>query len=788
VNTKIHKAIGRITGVYFALLALALPQEMHAQFTGNNQTNIITGVTSNWSGDYYVGSNYVFDALLILNSGVLSNGLGVIGGSSGANSNLALVSGSGSVWNNNGLAIGRSSAGTALVISNGGKVMVTGAVLKPTASSFVGWSTSGNASNNSVLVTGSGSVWSNRYDLWVGLGGFNSLNLSVGNRLAIHDGAAVINSNGYVGYRSDTSPGPGSVSNNSVLVTGSGSVWNNRSNVFVGNYGASGNSLVISNGGAVLDGNGYLGGASSGANNNNRALVTGSGSVWSNGFSLYVGSRGNGNNLVISNGGKVLVGTNYPSGSYLGFGNSNSVSVTGNDSLWSSYGGLTVSGSGNRLIISNGGKAINNQPSYVGGNSNSVLVTGSGSVWSNDAPRIGSSGAGNTLVISNGGAVFTASHSSGDNAAIGGGFFGSSGSNNAVVVTGSGSVWNNNGELFVGFSGSGNRLVIRDGGAVVSGAGWIGYCDTPGGCDNNGVLVTDPGSVWSNKCGFFGYCGLFVGGYGDRGSSLVISNGGRVDSTAKSEVSSKSSVLLTGNGSAWTTANTLYIAGAVTFNGGTISANTLVLHETLAKLTFNRGLLNSASTGVTNAQQFVVGDGTNSATFHLLGGVHFFTDGLRIRTNSFLTGCGTINGSVLVDAGGTLQADCGGTITFTGNVTNNGVMIADNGSVLESSGTLVNNGTILLLDSSTANFHGTFINHGVISKPDIHLTIERDGSGGLFIRFTGAPDVTYRLQRAVSVTGTWFDLATNTAPAPGLIEHHETSPPPGQAFYRTQQP
>jgi hypothetical protein len=70
----------------------------------------------------------------------------------------------------------------------------------------------------------------------------------------------------------------------------------------------------------------------------------------------------------------------------------------------------------------------------------------------------------------------------------------------------------------------------------------------------------------------------------------------------------------------------------------------------------------------------------------------------------------------------------------------------------------------------------------------VQIAIERDGSGGFFIRYTGAPDVTYRLQRAGSVTGPWSDLATNTAPASGLIESHDTSPPPGQAFYRTVQP
>lgn len=34
-----------------------------------------------------------------------------------------------------------------------------------------------------------------------------------------------------------------------------------------------------------------------------------------------------------------------------------------------------------------------------------------------------------------------------------------------------------------------------------------------------------------------------------------------------------------------------------------------------------------------------------------------------------------------------------------------------------------------------------------------HPSITREGSGGLFARYTGAPDVTYRLQRVASVTG-----------------------------------
>ena len=68
------------------------------------------------------------------------------------------------------------------------------------------------------------------------------------------------------------------------------------------------------------------------------------------------------------------------------------------------------------------------------------------------------------------------------------------------------------------------------------------------------------------------------------------------------------------------------------------------------------------------------------------------------------------------------------------------------------------------------------------------LVVVRDGSGGYFLRFIGLLDVTYRLQRALNVTGPWSALVTNPAPASGLIEYHESSPPPGAAFYRTAQP
>jgi hypothetical protein len=80
-----------------------------------------------------------------------------------------------------------------------------------------------------------------------------------------------------------------------------------------------------------------------------------------------------------------------------------------------------------------------------------------------------------------------------------------------------------------------------------------------------------------------------------------------------------------------------------------------------------------------------------------------------------LSGCGAINGSEIVDAGGAVVVDCGGVLTFTGSVTNNGILHAQNGSVLESCGPLVNNGVIDLM-AGTTNFHSTFINNGTIEN------------------------------------------------------------------------
>ncbi len=90
----------------------------NAQYTTDFQTNIISGVTSNWTGDYAVGSATFSDTLIIQNGGVLTNLYAYVGLGAATSNNTALVTGPGSVWVcQYGELVGDYSPGNSLAIS-----------------------------------------------------------------------------------------------------------------------------------------------------------------------------------------------------------------------------------------------------------------------------------------------------------------------------------------------------------------------------------------------------------------------------------------------------------------------------------------------------------------------------------------------------------------------------------------------------------------------------------------------------------------------------------------------
>jgi T5SS/PEP-CTERM-associated repeat protein len=260
------------------------------------------------------------------------------------------------------------------------------------------------------------------------------------------------------------------------------------------------------------------------------------------------------------------------------------------------------------------------------------------------------------MIISNGGVVV------GSFSIVGG----SSGSSNTMLVTGPGSAWIST-SLYVGNNTLSNRVTISDGGAVSASLLSISpNLNVPFGNNNDNVVQVT-------------------------GGSLVVSGGG-LGQLIVGEVGGKGSLILS--------------------NGSVTADRLLVTNGANSVFTFDAGTLTSGSTTVSNTQLFVVGDGTDAATFQIHGGVHKFANNLEIRSNAVVIGCGTINGDVTIDPGGTLLASCG-TLTVTGIITNNGVLQASAGRVVEAFGAVVNNGTIDLVGGSTM-FHSSFTNNGIV--------------------------------------------------------------------------
>jgi T5SS/PEP-CTERM-associated repeat protein/autotransporter-associated beta strand protein len=121
--------------------------------------------------------------------------------------------------------LGDDGSSNSLVISDGGAL--------ENAVGYIGYD---EGSNNSVLVTGTSSTWTNSATLSIGIGGSS-------NSLVISDGGKVANTDGYIGNNSTSS-------NNSVLVTGTGSTWTNSGGLNVGYQGSS-NTLTVADGGTV---------------------------------------------------------------------------------------------------------------------------------------------------------------------------------------------------------------------------------------------------------------------------------------------------------------------------------------------------------------------------------------------------------------------------------------------------------------------------------------------------------------------------------------------------------
>ncbi len=455
----------RATAIGSIALAAALAPVTHAQYSADFQTNIISGVTSNWSGDYFVGYTNYANTLVIENGGILVNDVGWLGNQWSSSNNSVLVTGAGSVWSNRfGLLVGNNGTRNTVTIREGGRVSATSVTLGR------------HSSSNSVLVYGTGTVWDTGSSLSVGNSGSD-------NSVVISNGGFAVVGNGSIGLNPSSA-------RNIVEVTGNGSVWTNSGPLYVGNLGPS-NRLVIRDGGRVINQNGYLSvdGFYS-QSRSNLAWVADAGSVWQNNGALYIGNFGEENSLVVSNGAQVWSASAYVGGygSYIS-GNNNRILVTGPGSTWSNSGTMKIGGwgSGNTLAIRDGGRVINNTTElgqYYSSSRNQGLIADPGSVWEHTTSfSIGAGAVATSLLISNHGAVVNSVGYVGRDATS---------SNNIVEVADQG-LWKSD-ILYVGYGGRSNLLSIA-GGTVCATNLVVGFasaqCDNTVRLSDGSVLVTN---------------------------------------------------------------------------------------------------------------------------------------------------------------------------------------------------------------------------------------------------------------------------------------------------------
>ena len=121
-----------------------------------------------------------------------------------------------------------------------------------------------------------------------------------------------------------------------------------------------------------------------------------------------------------------------------------------------------------------------------------------------------------------------------------------------------------------------------------------------------------------------------------------------------------------------TQAKTLWVGGqgdgngTLTMWGGTVIASNLQVNAT-SRILFNQGLLQSRLGNIASSPGLIVGDGSHTAEFNLQGGTNVFVNGLRIATNSLLTGSGTVSGNV-TNFGAVSPGSSAGRIDITGNL------------------------------------------------------------------------------------------------------------------------
>ncbi|MCX6899788.1 MAG: autotransporter-associated beta strand repeat-containing protein [Verrucomicrobia bacterium] len=741
--------------------------------------------------------------------------------------NWMLVSGAGSTFSNAGVfTVGREGSGNWLLVNNGASFTNMGAF---TIGSITN-STFGPMSNygNSVTVTDPGTVFFLSNSLTVG-------NQNLSNVMTVANGATLlmlgsnVSSGTFIGNAA--ADGPSGAHYNQLVITGAGTLFTNMNTLEIGNAGSF-NAFVISDGAQVFSGTGGNNRVRLGTGalaSNNTMLVTGSGSLLQTVVGLVVGEGGFGNQLTIANTGTVVeAGTTYAGAG----GGSNTIMVTDTGSVLQTTS-LQIGGSGpasrsasNRVVVMAGGNlrvgASGVAIGASGFNGSNVLeITGAGSVLSNaGALVVGNyTSAFNRLLISGGGVITNrGTVTIGNTAATG---------TNSAQVTGVGSLLWAAGNVNVGFSATSliagnvlsadaggvvqvggiltigtNSLVNTVGGGVVKLAGnldnlatnfadnnWMGNLTLIGGTTRTQLVEVGSTAVANMAVTNFMF-GTFQVGDAVTGSNAFVRtvDSRKNTSGAGTEFLAASNLVVAASGSTFdlnsTRAYALFAA-----NTGTIQQ---VVAGAIGRLdivnTFtNQGNLYAGGGGILQfSNAFINGGG---GVIRLAGGT--FTN---FVIDSVLTNVGAISGygtvSVLLDnrAGGQLTATGGVLDLTTGfwNAANYGALQAFGpDSILQINQTITNYGSIFTTNGGVVRIAGIVNNTNLVINNSTTTVVNLQNNGVIIITNGGSLIVSGTMNNGsnssitvnngyMAVLGGYTDNGTLAAQNGALVDYDAT--------------
>jgi len=467
----------------FFLICVALLAGGTAAF---GYTNILENetsqtITNGWdaAGDMTVGGSTSNNTLTIVAGGSLTNINAFVGAQAGASDNTATVSGAGAEWINTGtLQVGAAgNSNNTVSVSGGGTISATGLTVY---------------TNNAFNLNADGTLEIGGF-FNAGQDGFNwndGGHLSVGGQLW---GLPVTNLNNAATTIFDGE-------NKKLTLNGGDALWNNGTNNLIVGLEGSGNQLIVTNGGSVKNADAYVGYGDTA--NSNSVVVTGTNSLWSNTGTLTVGSTNNaGNSVMVADGGKIsAAGLTVNSNNTFNLNTDGNLDISGNFNA--GQGGFNWNNGGH---LSVGGDLAGIDGLY---GTNQLLTIDGGTWTTNTDLTIGLNSSGNYLTIQGGGVV------SNVNAYIG--FAATANSNNVEVADSS---WINTGDLYVGNAGSHNTLDIMNDAVVSNANAFVGQNV---GADSNTVTVTGPNSLWVSTGT------LDVGAVGNSGNAVTVTNSGRI--------------------------------------------------------------------------------------------------------------------------------------------------------------------------------------------------------------------------------------------------------------------